>query len=154
LYFWSSPLAAAADGAWIKIKTSTAYRFAAYHVLPDSPQMQKDFLYVIASLMARSSDPTGPEVLRIAKANGVLSLDVGAFQEYPGRGSGGLITFPDEQRPRAVIMGTRKFLEQCGLETPAILEVTSRQWEGEESGKIVLVGWDAWVRGVLKFVRA
>ena len=26
-----------------------AYRFDAYHVLPDSPQMQKDFLYVIAS---------------------------------------------------------------------------------------------------------
>ena len=24
-----------------------AYRFDAYHVLPDSPQMQKDFLYVV-----------------------------------------------------------------------------------------------------------
>jgi cation transport ATPase len=132
----------------------TAYRFAAYHVLPDSPQMQKDFLYVVGSLMAKSTDPSGPEVVRIAKANGVLPLDVEAFQEYPGRGAGGLITFPDENRPRAVIMGTRQFLEQCGLEIPAILEVTCRKWGSEKESKVALVGWDAWVRGVLKFVRA
>ena len=131
-----------------------SYRFDAYHVLPDSPQMQKDFLYVVASLKARSSDPTAPEVVRIAKVNGVLPVDVEGFQEYPGRGLGGLITFPDEHRPRAVLMGTREFLEQCGLEIPAILEVTCRTWERETNASIVLVGWDAWVRGVLKFVRS
>ena len=133
------------------MKATTAYRFAAYHVLPDSPQMQKDFLYVVASLKARSSEPTAADVVRIAKANGVLPLDVKAFQEYPGRGLGGLITFPDEQRPRAVIMGTRQFLDQCGLAIPEILEVTCRQWESEKDHMIMLVGWDAWVRGVLKF---
>ncbi|SRR5258706_16436512 len=130
------------------------HRFDAYHVLPDSPQMQKDFLYVVASLKARSSEPTAPDVVRIAKLNGILPVEVEGFQEYPGRGLGGLITLPDEQRPRAVIMGTRDFLEQCGLEIPAILEVTARKWEKEKSAMIILAGWDGWVRGVLKFIHA
>ena len=42
------------------------------------------------------------------------------------------MTLPDEQRPRAVIMGSREFLEQCGLQIPAILEVTARKWEKEK----------------------
>src|ERR1700690_2943098 len=113
------------------MKTVTSYRFDAYHVLPDSPQMQKDFLYVIASLKAKSSEPTAVDVLRVAKINGVLPVEVEGFQEYPGRGLGGLVTLPNEQHPRAVIMGTREFLEQCGLEIPAILEVTARQWENK-----------------------
>jgi len=115
--------------------------------------MQKDFLYVIASLKARSSEPTAPDVVRIAKVNGILPVEVVGFQEYPGRGLGGLITFPDEQRPRAVLMGTREFLEQCGLQIPDILEVTCRKWGGEKDVLIVLAGWDGWVRGVLKFIR-
>jgi len=128
-----------------------SYRFDAYHVLPDSPQMQKDFLYVVASLLAKSTDPVGPDVVRIAKVNGILPVEVVGFQEYPDRGIGGLITLPDEHRPRAVLIGTPKFLEDCGLEIPAILEVTRRKWEAEKRSKIVLVGWDGWVRGVLKF---
>ena len=89
------------------MKTVTSYRFDAYHVLPDSPQMQKDFLYVIASLKAKSSEPTAVDVLRVAKINGVLPVEVEGFQEYPGRGLGGLVTLPNEQHPRAVLMGTR-----------------------------------------------
>src|ERR1043166_3344984 len=101
---------------------SVKYRFDAYHVLPDSPQMQKDFLYVVASLKAKSTEPTAPDVLRIAKLNGILPVEVEGFQEYPGRGLGGLVKLPNEQRPRAVLMGTREFMLQCGLEIPAILE--------------------------------
>jgi cation transport ATPase len=135
------------------VKTSAPIRrFDAYHVLPDSPQMQKDFLVVAASLMARSSESTAKEVVRIAQVNGILPMTVEGFQEYPGRGLGGLITFPDEQRPRAVIMGSRDFLSQCGLDIPAILEVTARKWENTKGSTILLAGWDAWVRGVLRFV--
>jgi cation transport ATPase len=130
-----------------------SYRFDAYHVLPDSPQMQKDFLYVVASLKAKSSEPTAADVVRIAKLNGILPVEVEGFQEYPGRGLGGLVTLPGEQRPRAVIMGTREFMEQCGLEIPAMLEVTTRKWQKEKNAMILLAGWDAWVRGVLKFIR-
>jgi cation transport ATPase len=131
-----------------------AYRFDAYHVLPDSPQMQKDFLVVAASLMARANEPFAKEVVRIAQLNAILPMDVVGFQEYPGRGLGGLIQLPDEQRPRAVIMGSRDFLAQCGLDIPAILEVTARKWDSEKNSLIFLVGWDAWVRGVLKFASA
>src|SRR5450631_3736944 len=130
------------------------YRFDAYHVLPDSPQMQKDFLYVMASLNAKSTEPTAADVLRIAKINNILPVGVEGFQEYPGRGLGGLVTLPDEKRPRAVIMGSREFMEQCGLQIPAILEVTARKWEKEDGALIMLAGWDGWVRGVLKFIQA
>ena len=137
----------------MKTKAAT-YRFDSYHVLPDSPQMQKDFLYVVASLMAKSSDPIAPEVVRIAKVNAILPVEVVGFQEYPDRGIGGLITLPDERRPRAVLIGTSAFLEECGLEIPAILESTRRKWQKERDSKIILVGWDAWIRGVLKFVKS
>src|SRR5581483_7050742 len=98
-----------------KTAAAQAYRFDAYHVLPDSPQMQKDFLYVAASLMAKSTHPQAAEVVRIAKLNAILPVEVEGFQEYPERGLGGLVKLPDEQRPRAILMGTREFLEQCGL---------------------------------------
>jgi len=130
------------------------YRFDAYHVLPDSPQMQRDFLYVVASLKARSNEPTARDVLRIAQINGILPVEVEGFQEYAGRGLGGLVTLPDEQRPRAVLMGSREFMEQCGLQIPAILESTARKWENEKDSSILLAGWDAWVRGILKFVHS
>jgi cation transport ATPase len=130
---------------------ASTYRFDAYHVLPDSPQMQKDFLYVVASLQAKSSEPLGSEVVRIARLNNILPVEIEGFQEYPGRGLGGLVKLPDESRPRAVIMGSREFMAQCGLEVPAILEATARQWESAARSLIVLAGWDAWVRGVLKF---
>lgn len=129
------------------------YRFDAFHVLPDSPQMQKDFLYVVASLHAKSKEPISQEVVRIATLNGILPVEVEGFEEYPGRGLGGLVKLPDEARPRAVIMGSREFLGQCGLDIPAILEVTARKWESDKDSLILLAGWDAWVRGVLKFVR-
>src|ERR1051325_5113235 len=97
---------------------SANYRFDAYHVLPDSPQNQKDFLYVVASLKAKSSEPTAADVVRIAKLNGILPIEVEGFQEYPGRGLGGLVKLPDESRPRAVLMGNREFLQESGLEIP------------------------------------
>ena len=127
------------------------YRFEAYHVLPDSPQMQKDFLYVLASLGERSSDPKMKEVLRIARVNNILPVEVQGFQEFENRGLGGLVTMPDEQRLRAVIMGSREFMAESGLQIPDILEVTARQWEKEPDRKVLLAGWDGWVRGVLKF---
>jgi cation transport ATPase len=130
---------------------SKPVRFDAYHVLPDSPQMQKDFLYMLASLMARSKEPTAADILRVAQLNGVVPVEVQGFQEFPGRGLGGLVQFPNEQRPRAVIMGARQFIEESGLQIPDILEVTARKWEKEKRSQILLAGWDAWVRGVIKF---
>jgi cation transport ATPase len=133
--------------------TSEAYRFDAYHVLPDSPQMQQDFLYMIASLEARSEDPNAADVVRVAKINAILPVEVAGFQEFLGRGLGGLVQLPHENHPRAVIMGTREFMAESGLQIPDILEVTARKWEGAEDSQMILAGWDGWVRGVLKFVK-
>ncbi len=139
----------------MKTETETRLlRFEAYHVLPDSPQMQRDFLYVIASLEARSAEPQAADVVRVAKANAILPVEVQGFQEFPGRGLGGLVQLPDEGRPRAVVMGSREFLAECGLQIPEILEVTCREWERSPSRSILLAGWDRWVRGILKFVKA
>lgn len=134
----------------MKTKTSL-YLFDAYHVLPDSPQMQRDFLYMLASLAARSSDPRAPDIVRVAKLNAILPVEVQGFQEFEGRGLGGLVTLPDEPRPRAVIIGTREFIAECGLQTPDILEASARKWESMKDSQILLAGWDGWVRGVLKF---
>jgi cation transport ATPase len=129
-------------------------RFDAYHVLPDSPQMQSDFLYIAASLASHSADPVAPDIVRIAKINAILPVQVEGFQEFPGKGMGGLIQLPNEKRPRAIVMGTRAFLSECGLQVPDILEVTAQKWESEKRSRIFLAGWDAWVRGILKFAPA
>jgi cation transport ATPase len=128
-----------------------SYRFDAYHVLPDSPQMQRDFLYIAASLGARSQQPFAADIVRVAQINAILPVDVQGFQEFEGRGLGGLIQLPNEQRPRAVLIGTREFVSESGLQTPDILEVTARKWESEPGGLMLLAGWDSWVRGVMNF---
>src|SRR5690349_15476252 len=96
-------------------------RFDAYHVLPDSPQMQRDFLYVVASLEARAAGDAAADVVRVAKLNAILPLDVQGFQEFPDRGLGGLVQLPAENRPRAIVMGSREFIAECGLQIPDIL---------------------------------
>jgi len=116
--------------------------------------MQKDFLYVLASLAARSQDPLAREVLKIARANAIMPVEVEGFQEFPGRGLGGLVRLPNENRPRAVVVGTRPFIQECGLDMPAILESAARKWEKEKGAIVILAGWDAWVRGVLKYLPA
>ncbi len=134
--------------------SSMKYRFDAYHVLPDSPQMQRDFLFAIASLEAMlPENPMAQEVVRIAKQNQILPVSVSGFQYFEGRGLGGLVTLPDESRPRPILIGSREFLEESGLHIPAILEVSARKWESEPDTRIALCGWDGWVRGVLKFSR-
>jgi len=129
-------------------------QFEAYHVLPDSPQMQRDFLYIAASLAAHSREASSGEILRIAKLNAILPVEVQGFQEFKDKGLGGLVTIPNEPRPRAVVMGTRDYIQECGLEIPAILEATAQKWEQEPGAYILVAGWDGWARGVLKFKRS
>ena len=131
----------------------TRYRFDAYHVLPDSPLMQHNFLFALASLEARSDHPLAADVLRVARINGVRPSEVTGFQEFPQRGLGGLIQLPHEQRPRAIVVGSREFIAECGLQLPDILEVTVRKWTGEPHATVALGGWDGWVRGVVKWER-
>jgi hypothetical protein len=59
---------------------------------------------------------------------------------------------PGEETHRAVLVGTREFIEESGLETPDILEVARRKWEGE-GARVLVGGWDGFVRAVLKLSR-
>jgi cation transport ATPase len=129
----------------------TTPKLDAYHVLPDSPLMQRDFLLALTSLEARSDHPLAADVLRIAQINGILPVSVTGFQSFPGRGLGGLMQLPHEARPRAIVIGSREFIAECGLQLPDILEVTFRLWEKEPGSIVALGGWDGWVRGVVKW---
>ena len=125
-------------------------RLESYQVMPDSPQMQRDTLYIVASLLAHSEDPLAVETVRIARINSIVPVAVDGFQEYPGRGWGGLVTLPNESGPRAVLIGTHEFLKQCNLQTPALLDATLQKWT-KDGSRVVLVGWDGHVRSILKF---
>jgi len=94
------------------------YRLDAYRVLPDSPQMQQDFLQAMASLARILQIPCRRRCLQVARANNLLPVAVAGFEEFPEKGVGGLVQFPNEQRPRAVLLGSRGFLMESGLQTP------------------------------------
>ena len=126
-------------------------RLVAYHVVPDSPLMQRDFLLALTSLEARSDHPLAADVLRVAQINGILPVSVAGFQSFPQRGLGGLVQLPHEHRPRAIVVGSREFIAECGLQLPDILEVTVRKWTSEPQTIVALGGWDGWVRGVVKW---
>jgi len=111
--------------------------------------MQQNFLLLLTSLEARTSHPLASDVLRVARINHVEPTEISGFQEFAGRGLGGLIQLPHEARPRAVVLGSREFIAECGLQIPDILEVTARQWESQAGSVIALGGWDGWIRGVV-----
>src|SRR5690349_992825 len=120
--------------------------FMAFQVAPDSHLLERDFLRCLASLMTLSSHALASDVLRVAQRNAVLPVSVEGFQEYPDRGFGGLIKLPEEPRPRPVLIGTREFIKESGLEIPALLEVAARRFESVPGAAILLGGWDGWVR--------
>jgi cation transport ATPase len=129
-------------------------KLVAYHVLPDSPLMQQNFLLALASLEARSTHPLAADVVNVAKRNNILPVEVAGFQEFPQRGIGGLVQLPHEQRPRAIVVGSGEFIAECGLQLPDILLVTFKKWSAEPGAIVALGGWDSWVRGVIRWQNA
>lgn len=129
-----------------------AYRFEVYQVCPDSRQLERDFLCVVASLEAHSDHPIATEVVQIARINNVLPVSVTGLECFPGKGLGGLVRLPSEHPPRATLLGSRELITQNGLQIPELLETTAKQWESEPNAVVVFGGWDGWVRGLLKFL--
>jgi cation transport ATPase len=132
------------------MNTQTAYRLESYQVIPSSLELEKEFLYVVASLNAKSSDPSAAEILAITQKNGILPVNVEHFDERPGRGIGGVITLPNDKNPRAVLYGTTEYLAQCHFETPDLLAATIADWSREADTRVIVAGWQGWVRGALK----
>jgi cation transport ATPase len=122
----------------------------AFQTAPANEQMEKDFLSFAASLAPGATHPGAADILKVAHNAGCTKFPVIGFQDFPGRGFGGVVQIAGENRPRAVLFGTRAFLAESGLDMPAILEVAARKWEAEKAD-ILLGGWDGYVRGLLKF---
>ena len=129
--------------------TESPVLFSAFQVAPAGEMYEAEFLSLVASVESQSSHPAARQIADIAKKNNLPLRPVIAFQEFPGSGLGGAVDLGNGTY-RAVVVGTREFLKECGLQVPELLEVAARRWEGE-SAVIALGGWDGWVRGVLKF---
>jgi|GEM_PF-1791457 cation transport ATPase len=137
-----------------KASPSRSIEFVAYQVLPDSPQIQHDFLMAMASLGVLSSHDFAAEVVRVARHNMIPPMSLEGFREVPGQGVSGFLKFPGEKRPRVVALGNREFINECGLQIPELLESAARAWEREPDSFIALGGWDGLVRGILRFKRS
>ncbi len=125
--------------------------FAAFQTAPASTQMESHLLLIARSLARLSRHPFAREVIKVTQANRTAECPVLGFQEFEGRGLGGAVQLPGEHSPRAVLAGARRFLEEAGLGLPDLLEVAARRWE-KEGATVVFVGWDGYVRGLLKFL--
>ena len=123
--------------------------FSAFQVAPAGEMYEKDFLLLIASVESRSSHPMAKSIVWIAKKNNFPIRPVIGFREFPGCGAGGAVEIAPGVY-RAVVIGNRKFINDCGLQMSETLEVAARKWESEPA-VIALGGWDGWVRGVMKF---
>ena len=127
-------------------------QFVAFQVNPAGELYEKEFLALITSVESKSQHPLARAVADIGRKNGHALRPVIGFKEFPGEGIGGAVEV-EKGVYRALVIGKRGFIKQCGLHVPEILEVAARRWEKEPDVIIALAGWDGWVRGVLKFKR-
>lgn len=125
--------------------------FSAFQAAPAGALYEEEFLYLVTSLESHSQHPVDRSVLEVAKKNNLPIYPVIGLREFPGKGIGGAVQV-GAGAFRAVVLGSRSFLKECGLEVPEILEVALRRWE-KEGALVALGGWDGWVRGILKFVK-
>lgn len=128
----------------------TEWRFVTLQTAPAGEQYERDFLFLAGSLAAFSAHPAAEDIRRVAKIQKMADGEVRGFKDFPERGFGGLVRLPGEASPRAVLMGESDFLEESGLQIPAILETARRRF-AEEGHRVLVGGWDGYVRGVLRF---
>jgi cation transport ATPase len=134
----------------LPVDENASYRLETFLVWPDSPQMERAFMVMLASLEARCNDRIALAIVDVAQRNGILPVSVTGFQYGVGRGVAGLVQLPDEPRPRPMLAGSRDFVTSSGLEIPAVLENVARQWQSEPGAILTYGGWEGSVRGILK----
>jgi cation transport ATPase len=127
------------------------WTFAALQTAPAGKKYEDDFLALAGSLAAFSTHPAAAAVRQLAKRDGMSDGPVTGFKDFPDRGFGGVVQLPGEEMPRAVLMGDLGFLEESGLQIPAILEVARRRFS-EDGHRVLVGGWDGYVRGVMRFL--
>ncbi len=97
------------------------------------------FLARVAALESRSEHPAGEAI--VAEV-GPSMLDVRDFRALPGRGVSGLV----EDAPLWV--GSRRLMEEAGLELPPALESQAGQWQ-EQGLTVIYAGGQGEVLGLL-----
>jgi Cd2+/Zn2+-exporting ATPase len=127
--------------AFDKTGTLTRGQPAVTSVVPLSGHTEAELLERAAALESRSDHPLAQAVLRYSEAQGVRHVPVQDLQVLQGKGA--TATFKD----RPYWIGSHKYLEERGQETPAIHDELERLSAGGQS--VVVVGNDQHVCGFL-----
>jgi len=127
--------------AFDKTGTLTEGKPAVVAVAALNGHTEDDLLERAASLESRSQHPLAQAVVRYARERGVPLMPVDDFQAVPGRGATGRLN------GRTYWLGSHRYLEERGQETPAIHERLVAMSRGGRS--VVVVGNDEHVCGML-----
>jgi Cd2+/Zn2+-exporting ATPase len=127
--------------AFDKTGTLTEGKPAVVAVAALNGHTEDDLLERAASLESRSQHPLAQAVVRYARERGVPLIPVDDFQAVPGRGATGRLN------GRTYWLGSHRYLEERGQETPAIHERLVAMSHGGRS--VVVVGNDEHVCGML-----
>ena len=110
-------------------------------VLPLNGHSEQELLARAAALESRSDHPLARAVLECARERGVEALRVGDFRIIPGKGATGMV------EGREYWLGSHRYLEERGQETPAVHEELERLSAAGRS--VIIVGNDDHVCGML-----
>ena len=110
-------------------------------VLPLNGHSEQELLARAAALESRSDHPLARAVLECARERGVEALRVGDFRIVPGKGAIGMV------EGREYWLGSHRYLEERGQETPAVHEELERLSAAGRS--VIVVGNEDHVCGML-----
>jgi Cd2+/Zn2+-exporting ATPase len=110
-------------------------------VLPLNGHSEQELLARAAALESRSDHPLARAVLECARERGVEALPIGDFRIVPGKGAIGMVD------GREYWLGSHRYLEERGQETPAVHEELERLSAAGRS--VIIVGNDDQVCGML-----
>ncbi len=127
--------------AFDKTGTLTEGKPSVVAVRPLNGHSEDELLQRAASLESRSAHPLAQAVVGYARERGISLMPVDDFQAAPGRGATGRLN------GRTYWLGSHRYLEERGQETPAIHERLVEMSRGGRS--VVVVGNDEHVCGML-----
>lgn len=127
--------------AFDKTGTITEGKLAVETVVPLNGHSEADLLARVAALEARSTHPIAQALLAHAAAQGVSPAPADNVRAIPGKGATGTID------GRSYWLGSHRYLEERGDETPEVHDLAERLEAGGQS--VVVVGSDRHVCGLI-----
>jgi len=125
-----------------KTGTLTTGRMALTDVVPAESTLEHELLTRAAAVEDASEHPVGRAVVDGARARGVTLPAVTDFASVSGHGVRATVDAV------VVHVGSRKLMNEAGLEQAAALESVAQRLEGE-GRTAIFAGWDGRTRGVL-----